>query len=122
MSRPFDYEHQATLCAARIDHTAMMLDPVLVVTILTGLLQVFGSCWTRNDSPDPAMAAEAFQRKYTENPKKMRKRVARRVRAEASEPMTKEQSFMFADAIIAQILETPDEVIAAACNEAPSDL
>ena len=118
----FNYEQQATLCAERVDSTAMMLDPVTIIAIITQVLPIIASCFTRNDSADPAMAAEVFREKYTDNPKKLRKRLARRVRAEADEPMTKEQSLLMADAIIQQMLETPDELIAAGCNEAPVGL
>ena len=116
------YEQQARLTAERIDPTEMMMDPVTIIAIITQVLPVIASCFSRNDSPDPAMAAERFHAAYEDNPKKLRKRLARRIRAEADQPMTKEQSFVMADAIIQQMLETPDEVIVAGCNEAPANL
>jgi len=116
------YKEQAELAAARVDSTAAALDPITIVTIITQVLPVIASCWTRNDSPDPAMAAERFHSAYEDNPKKLRKRLARRIRAEAEEPMSKEQSFLLADAIIEQMLATDAEVITAGCNEAPVGL
>lgn len=116
------YEQQARLAAERIDPAAMAMDPVTIIAIITQVLPVIASCFSRNDSPDPAMAAERFHAAYEDNPKKLRKRLARRVRAESDEPMTKEQSFILADAIIQQMLETDAEVIEAGCNEAPANL
>ena len=116
------YEQQARLTAERIDATNMMMDPITIVSIITQVLPIIASCWTRNDSPDPAYAAEKFREAYTDNPKKLRKRLARRIRGEADHPMDKGQSFVLADAIIQQMLETPDEVIVAGCNDAPVGL
>lgn len=116
------YDKVAAETADRIDPTAMMLDPVTIIAIITQVLPIIASCFARNDSPDPAMAAERFREKYVADPHKLRKRLARRIRGEADEPMSKEQSFIMADAIIQQMLETPDSVIQAGCNEAPADL
>lgn len=116
------YEQTAAQAAARVDSTAAAMDPVTIIAIITQVLPVIASCWTRNDSPDPAMAAERFHAAFEDNPKKLRKRLARRVRAESDEPMSKEQSFILADAIIQQMLETDAEVIEAGCNEAPVGL
>ena len=116
------YDKVAAETADRIDPTAMALDPVTIIAIITQVLPIIASCFTRNDSPDPAMAAIRFHAAHESHPNRLRKRLARRVRAEADEPMSKEQSFLMADAIIAQMLETPDDVIAAGCNEAPVGL
>lgn len=116
------YAQQAELVAERIDPAEMMLDPVTIIAIVTQVLPVIASCFSRNDSPDPAMAAERFHAAYEDNPKKLRKRLARRVRAEAEQPMTKEQSFLMANAIIQQMLASDAEVIAYAVAEAPANL
>lgn len=116
------YEKAAAETADRIDPTAMMMDPVTIIAIITQVLPIIASCFSRNDSPDPAMAAVQFRAAHESHPNRLRKRLARRVRAEADEPMSKEQSFIMADAIIQQMLETPDEVIQSACNEAPAGL
>ena len=121
MTNPI-YAQQAELAAARVDQTEAAMDPITIVSIITQVLPIIASCWTRNDSPDPAYAAEKFREAYADNPKKLRKRLARRIRGEADQPMDKGQSFVLADAIIQQMLETPDEVIVAGCNEAPVGL
>ncbi len=121
MTNPI-YAQQAELAAERIDAEAFGMDPLTIITIITQVLPILASCFNRNDSPDPAEAAERFREYHSRNPEKLRKRVARRVRAESDKPMSKEQSFAMADAIIAQIVESDDEVIYFGCNEAPEGL
>lgn len=116
------YEKVAEATAKRVDESQMMMDPVTILSIITAVLPVIASCFSRNDSPDPAYAADRFREAYAKDPHKLRKRLARRIRGEADEPMSKPQSFVLAEAIIQQMLDTPDSVIVAGCNEAPADL
>lgn len=116
------FKETAEKAAARVDQTEMMMDPVTIVAILTQVLPIVASCFNRNDSPDPAMATEKFHEMYLKDPHKMRKRLARRIRGEADQPMSKEHSFVLADALIKQLLETPASCIQQACNEAPAGL
>lgn len=110
---------QAQLAANRVDAAAVGLDPFTILTILTTVLPVIASCWNRNDEPNPELSARNFRRYHDAHPKQLLKRTARRIRAEATEPMTKEQSFALAEAVIAQALEAAPEAIKACCMEAP---
>ncbi len=116
------YEEQAKLAAARVDQTQMMMDPATIVAIITQVLPIIASCFGRNQSADPVEAAERFREYYKKDPKGMRKKLARRIRAEADQPMSKEESFALADGIIWQMLSVEDEVIVSGCMEAPADL
>lgn len=107
----FDYKQQATLCAERIDAESFGMDPITIIAIITQVLPMLADCFNRNDSPDPAEAAERLREYNRKNPKGLRKRMARRIRAEASNPMSKEQSFTLAEAIIAEATQASDEII-----------
>lgn len=107
----FDYKAKAELCAERIDAAEFGMDPITIVTIITQVLPLLADCFNRNDSPDPVEAAERLREYNRKNPQGLRKRMARRIRAEATKPMTKEQSFTLADAIIQETIQSSDEVI-----------
>lgn len=113
-----EIERQAQLTASRIDPQEMRFDPVTILTILTTVLPLVADCFNRNDEPDPVATKKRAAEYYRRNPKGMRRRTARRVRAEADQPMTREQSFKFADAIIAQTLSSDDIVVELCCREA----
>lgn len=116
------YDSIAELTAARVDESQMMMDPGVVVAIITQVLPIIAGCFSRKYSPDPAYAAETFREMYATDPHKLRKKLASRIRSQADQPMSKSQSFILAEAIIQQMLDTPDSVITAGCNEAPSDI
>lgn len=113
-----ELERQAELAANRVDPVEVGFDPVTILTILTTVLPLVADCFSRNDAPDPAAAKAKAAEYYRRSPKAMRRRTARRVRAEAEQPMTREQSFQFADAIIAQTLEADDSTVSLCCREA----
>lgn len=115
-----EIERQAQLAANRIDPQEMRFDPVTILTILTAVLPLVADCFNRNDEPDPVATKKRAAEYYRRNPKGMRRRTARRVRAEADQPMTREQSFKFADAIIAQTLASDDITVELCCREASS--
>ena len=110
---------QAQLAADRVDSTAVGLDPLTILTILTTVLPIITSCWNKNDEPNPELSARNLKRYNDSHPKQLLKRTARRIRAEATEPMTKDQSFALAEAVIAQALEAAPETVKACCMEAP---
>ena len=109
---------QAELAAARVDAVAVGMDPLTILTILTQVVPLLTSCWNRNDEPNPQLSSVNFRRYYKAHPEQARRRTARRIRAEADEPMSKAQSFALADALIAQALEETPETVAACCMEA----
>lgn len=108
---------QAEAVASRVDSAGFGMDPVLILTIITQVLPLVIACWNKNDEPNTSLSAASFRRYYKAKPEQCLRRTARRVRAEATEPMTKEQSFKLAQAIIDQANETPADTVAACCTE-----
>ena len=113
-----DLKTQAELAAERVDPNKVGLDPVSILTILTAVLPLLAQCFNRNESPSPQNAAVSLRKAHERNPESLRRRTARRIRAEADEPMLKSDSFVLADAVIAQALETDDATVTACCMEA----
>lgn len=111
-------KHQAELVAARVSAVMVGMDPITILTIVSQVLPLVLACWGRNDEPNAQLSSVNFKRYYKAHPEQARRRIARRVRAEADAPMTKEMSFTIADAIIAQALEAPAETATACCLEA----
>jgi len=109
---------QAELAAARVDAEAVGFDPITIITILTQVLPLIVSCWNRNDEPNAEMSATNFVRYYQGHPEQALRRTARRIRAEADTPMSKEQSFALARAVIDQALEASPAEVKACCREA----
>ena len=110
-------DEQALLAAERVSD-GVGFDPLTILTIITQVLPLLTSCFNRNDEPNPTLAAASLKRYHDRAPAQCRKRTARRVRAEADEPMTKEQSYQLADAVIAQALSLNADQVAACCKEA----
>jgi hypothetical protein len=115
-------EQQAERAAARVDSAAVGFDPITIITILTQVLPILLSCWNRNDSPDPAESAGKIRAYHNAHPNALRKRTARRIRAEAAQPMEKYQSLQLADAVIAQAIEVDPQEASLCCSEAPENL
>ena len=107
---------QAQLVANRVDAEAFGFDPLTILSLITTLLPLLMSCFNRNDEPNPSMVAASFRRYHERNPKALRNRTMRRIRAESTENLTKAQAFTLADAVIAQALET-DAPTAMACSQ-----
>lgn len=108
---------QAELIAARVSAGLVGMDPFTILTIISQVLPIVIACWNRNDEPNAQLSAVNFKRYYKAHPEQARRRTAHRVRAKANEPMTREQSFAIADAIIAQALESDAETVTACCLE-----
>ncbi len=115
-------KQQSELAAARADAAAVGLDPITIITILTQVLPALLSCWNRNDSPEPVESAAKIRAYNNAHPVQLRKRTARRIRAEASRPMEKYQSLLLADAVIAQAMSADQQTAALCCVEAPEGL
>lgn len=106
-------EEQAKRVAARVDADAVGFDPLTIITIFTTILPLLSQCFGRNDEPDPAKVNAAVKKRHEQNPVALRRRTARRIRGEAKEPMTKEQSLQLADAVIAEACESSPEHVEA---------
>jgi len=113
---------QAEQAAQRVDVDAVGFSIFTITTILMQVLPMLAACWNRNDSPTAAESKATLQRYYDTQPEKLRKRTARRIRAETEQPMLKAASFALADAVIAQALSVSNETVAACCSEAGIEL
>ncbi len=109
---------QAEKAADRVDANKVGFDPITILTILTTVLPLLAKCWNKNDEPNAAMSAANLKRYHDSQPKAMLKRTARRIRAEADEPMSKEASFELARAVIEQALSEDADTVSACCSEA----
>lgn len=108
---------QAEAVAGRVDPVQFGMGPLTILGIITQVLPLVIACWNRNDEPNPSLSAANFRRYYKSKPEQCLRRTARRVRADATQPMTKEQSFMLAQAIIDQALELDQDTVAACCTQ-----
>ena len=115
-------EIQAKAAADRVDANAVGFDPLTILTIITTILPLLMNCFNRSDEPNPSMVKASFKRYHDAQPELLRRRTARRIRAEADEPMTKDQSFALADAVIAQALSADDDTATACAHEAGRDI
>ena len=106
-------QHYAERIAARIDYgklndgQSVVIEKSLAVSIFTFLLPVFMNCLT-NEEPSMAPLHSRVKEANDRNPLGLRRRTARRIRGDAVQPMTRPQSFLLADALIAEALETPE--------------
>lgn len=105
---------QATAAAAKVS-PEVGLDPALIITLITTLLPILLNCFKQAEEPDPAKVKAAFERQYRKNPDKMRRQIRARVVAHSDVHLSKGQSLALADAIIAQVLSTPEQTAMAAC-------
>ena len=109
---------QAAHTAARVNSAKVGFDPLTILTILQTVLPLLVQCWNKNDEPNAAMSAANLKRYNDAHPQALLKRTARRIRAEADQPMTKDASFELARAVIAQALDVDSQVVTACCMEA----
>ena len=106
-------QHYAERIAERIDYgklndgQSVVIEKALAVSIFTFLLPVFMNCLT-NEEPSMAPLHARVKEANDRNPLGLRRRTARRIRGDAVQPMTRPQSFLLADALIAEALETPE--------------
>lgn len=109
-----DTQQHAERIASKVPES-VGFDPITIITILTTVLPMIMTCFNKE-----TQSASDIQAKVKEfhdsNPRKLRIRTARRVRAEAEESMTKEQSFVLADAIIKDSLESSNAEVTAYSN------
>ena len=115
-------EQQAKLAADRVDANAVGFDPLTILSLITTILPLLMNCFNRSDEPNPSMVKASFKRYHDAHPDLLRRRTARRIRGEADEPMTKEQSLLLADAVIAQALSVDADTATACAHEAGRDI
>lgn len=113
MSDPI--ELQARACAARVPAN-VGLDPVTVITIMTTVLPLLMNCFQRHDEPSPAAMRDNIKEQHERAPQVLRRRTARRIRGEAEQPMTRDQSYALADAVIAEAVQSADDTLPALAN------
>lgn len=111
-------DDQAAKAAERVDTTKVGFDPFTILTILTQVLPLLAQCWNRNDEPNATMSAVNLRRYNASHPQQLLRRTARRIRAEAVQGMSKEDSFELARAVIEQALDADPQTVAACCTEA----
>jgi len=112
-------EQRAARVAARVPEN-VGFDPVTVITILTTVIPLISQCFGRNDESDPDRISEAVMRQNESAPHRLRVRTARRIRGEADHPMTKQQAFALAEAVIEDVIESEPEgvaLVAMACRD-----
>ena len=113
---------QAELAAERVPSEVVEEMGIEVITlILTQVFAFITSCKNR-ETPDPAEVQASVIEENDANPKRLRRRTARRIRASAEEPMTIAQSFALARASIEQAIEMPAETAMACAMSVPDDL
>lgn len=110
---------RAEKIAARVEPGSVSFDPATIITIFSTLLPILLQCFQKNDQPNPQEINAAVKERYEANPVALRRRTARRIRGEAEQPMTRDEAFTLADAMIAEAVEaSPEETaeFALACG------
>lgn len=117
MTRDELIKESAINAAQRVDAERVGLDPATIIMILTQVLPLVISCFKRNDEADPQAIQKAVQRASTTPAGRaaLRRRTMRRIRAESSTPLSKDEAFALADAVIEEALEQNPQAIAAVC-------
>lgn len=114
-------EMQAKAVADRLDPAEVGFDPITILSLITTILPMLMACFNRNDEPNESMVKASFKRYHDSNPDALRRRTMRRVRSEADDPMTRDQAYLIADAVIAQALSVDADVAMACAHEAGRD-
>lgn len=117
MTREELINEAATNAAQRVDAEKVGIDPITIITILTQVLPLVISCFKRNDEADPQNIHKAVQRQSSTPAGRaaLRRRTMRRIRSEANTPLSKDEAFALADAVIEEALEQNPQAVAAVC-------
>lgn len=100
----------AERCAARIPVGEMRFDPTTIMLIFTQVIPLLMNCLqNRVSEPDPAEMRSYIRTENAKRPKKLRKRIAGRIRGKAEEPMSVEESLQLAEAVITEAEATEDD-------------
>ena len=115
-------EQQAVLAAERVSpEVTEEMGITAIIGILTQVFTFLASCKNR-ETPDPAAIQASVVEENETNPKRLRRRTARRIRASSEAPMTISQSFALARASIEQAIEMPAETAMACAMSVRNDL
>lgn len=101
-----ELEHQADVIGARLTES-MSLDPLLIFSILTQVLPLLMNCGVKSASPKPEDIRDMVTERYNKGGKsrqRLRNSIARRVRGEADQSVSKDEAFQIADAIIQETM------------------
>jgi hypothetical protein len=112
-------QKQAGLVAKRVNGDAVGIDMATVLRVLMEVLKTAIACYSsqvEGVAEDPSKVYAQIRKDHANNPDKLRKRTMRRVRAEATEMMSKAQAFAIADAIIEQALSVDEETCTICCR------
>jgi hypothetical protein len=114
---------QAALAAQRVDPqvTEELGGSIIVTEILTLAFKWLLSCLNRENA-NPAQVQAAVKEENGTNRKALLRRTARRIRGNAEQPMTRQQSFELAKASIEQALAMDEETAMACAVSVPNDL
>lgn len=104
----------AQRCAARVPAN-VGFDPVTIIAIITQVLPLLISCFNRNDEPNSADVRREVMHQNDKAPKRLRRRMARRIRGESDEPMSKDQSFALAEAVIEEVIASDAVTVGNLC-------
>lgn len=109
-----EIETQARRCAARVPAN-VGFDPITIIAIITKILPLLISCFNRNDEPHAAEVRREVIEQNNDAPKRLRRRMARRIRGEATESMTREQAAALAEAVIEEVIASDDSTVSGLC-------
>ena len=113
---------QAELAAHRVSPAVTAEMGIVAITaILTQVFSFLVACKNR-ETPDPAAVQASVGEEHDRDPVALRRRTARRIRANAEAPMTRQQSFALAKASIEQALSMDGMTAHACCMAVPSNL
>jgi hypothetical protein len=102
--------------AARVDADAVGFDPITIITIFSTVLPMLLKCWGKEDESDPQKVSAAIRRQHENNPVRLRRRTAIAIRRESETRMSKAQSEILADAMIAEAVEATPARVASLCS------
>jgi len=120
------FRELAEKTAASVDPAILSFDPISLIAFFIKVLPILTSCWTSvvNDTASPddidKTALARLRGANKRNREGLVKKTARRIRAEADEPMTKQDSFILAKAAIDQALTIDESSASKLCAAANS--
>lgn len=105
---------QAKRCAARVP-ASVGLSPAVIIKIITEVLPLLASCFNRNDETDSAEVRREVINQNSVAPNRLRRRMSRRIRGEATDQMTRKQSFALAEGVIQEVMASDNVTVGNFC-------
>lgn len=112
-----DIRENASAIADNVDHNAVGIDPLTIVTILTQILPGLLNCFRENDDVNSPDMKHRLQQLHERNPERLLKRVAKNIKRRSEEPLTLQQATAIARATIDHVLTSPAEMVIECCEE-----